>query len=200
MSTQIAALSLRQDRLIGELEGITASMAESQDSLGALTSQLFQVRGDLALELRRIQDQLVTLEELTGQTQRVIASLRDQLASNRQPAPPPAIVDSLGTARRAFERFLDQFPNHRLAPDAHFFLADILVQENRLDEAKDAFLRIPELFPTAQRVPWALYRVALLEIEMDNMEGAREYLNRVVNTYPSSGVAELARERLQEIG
>ena len=78
--------------------------------------------------------------------------------------------------------------------------ADILVQENRLDEAKDAFLRIPELFPTAQRVPWALYRVALLEIEMDNLDGAREYLNRVVNTYPSSGVAELARERLQEIG
>jgi tol-pal system protein YbgF len=191
------------------------------------------------LELRRIQDQLATLGELTGQTQRVIASLRDQLASNRQPAPPPAIVDSLGTdtgrpqvpvmdpsvrdgdsgadavynaaitqlnrgslgtARRAFERFLDQFPNHRLAPDAHFFLADILVQENRLDEAKDAFLHIPELFPTAQRVPWALYRVALLEIEMDNLDGAREYLNRVVNTYPSSGVAELARERLQEIG
>jgi len=70
------------------------------------------------------------------------------------------------TARRAFEQFLTAYPNHSLAPDAQYYLAETLVQENRLEEAIQEFLRIPELFPASQRVPQALYRVGLLYIEL----------------------------------
>jgi tol-pal system protein YbgF len=106
---------------------------------------------------------------------------------------------STSTARRAFEQFLQTYPNDALAPDAHYYLADILVQENRLDEAIRAFLRVPELFPTAQKVPEAFYRVGILYLELNQREDARAYLERVVNSYPESGAAVLARERLAQI-
>jgi tol-pal system protein YbgF len=106
---------------------------------------------------------------------------------------------SLGTARRAFENFIRQHPNHTLAPEARYHHADIFVQENQLDEAISAFLRIPELHPTAPRVPDALYRVGLLHLEMENVSEAREYFERVVNSYPDSNSARLARERLNSL-
>ena len=106
---------------------------------------------------------------------------------------------SITTARRAFEQFLQAYPNHQLAPEARFHLADIMVQENRLEEALAAFQDIPARFPTADTVPRALYRSALIQIELDRIDEAVATLERVVNTYPESGTAILAREKLEEI-
>jgi tol-pal system protein YbgF len=105
----------------------------------------------------------------------------------------------LNTARMAFGSFLADFPDHRLAPSAQFNLADILEQENRLDQAIEEFLRILELYPTADRVPVALYRVGNIYVLEREFDEAVSYLERVVNTYPDSGAAELAQELLQEI-
>jgi len=106
---------------------------------------------------------------------------------------------SLTTSRLAFEQFLQAYPNHRLAPDAHYYLADLMVQEDRLEDALDAFQEIPELFPTAEKVPEALYRIALLQIELEREDDAEATLERIVNSYPDAGVALLAQEKLDEI-
>ncbi len=107
---------------------------------------------------------------------------------------------SLNTARRAFQQFLRDYPDDELAPDAHYYLADILVQVDQLEEAIQAFLRVPELFPLAERVPEALYRVGVTYISLDQLSDARVYLERVVNTYPGTDSATAAQERLAEIG
>ncbi|MBT8396295.1 MAG: tol-pal system protein YbgF [Gemmatimonadetes bacterium] len=107
---------------------------------------------------------------------------------------------SLNTARRAFQQFLREYPTDALADDARYYLADILVQEERLEEAIPAFLRIQEDFPTADMVPQALYRVGEIYIRLDQLEDARQYLERVVNTYPGTDAAREAQERLDEIG
>ena len=107
---------------------------------------------------------------------------------------------SLGTARRAFQDFLRAYPNDALVPDAHYYLADILVQEERLDEAVQAVLEIPQLFPTAGKVPDIWYRVGATYIELERLDDARVYLQRVVNSYPGTDAAATAQERLDEIG
>ncbi len=107
---------------------------------------------------------------------------------------------STNTAKRAFQQFLREYPTDALAPDAHYYLADIMVQENRLEEAVQAFLRIPELFPTAGKVPDALYRVGVTYVTLDQLDDAKVYLERVVNSYPGTETATAAQERLDEIG
>jgi tol-pal system protein YbgF len=107
---------------------------------------------------------------------------------------------SLNTARRAFQQFLREYPTDPLAPNAHYYLADILVQEERLEEAVPAFLRVRELFPTAEMVPDALYRVGETYIQLEQLADAREYLQMVVNSYPDTDAAKEAQERLDEIG
>ena len=223
---EIRALSARQDSLMSELHRLTLT---TQDTLREQSLQLFDFRGAIFRQLRDISESVARLEALAGESQRGIAGVRDQLANLRrgtttQPeqenAPPTgeeavapggdaesiynAAVGqfnrgSLATARTAFQQFLQAFPSHRLAPDAHFYLADILVQEDRTEDALDAFLEIPQIFPTASKVPDAWYRAAVIQIELGRTDEARATLERVINTYPDSGVATVAREKLREI-
>jgi tol-pal system protein YbgF len=193
------------------------------------TEALFQLRGQLMTQLISIQEQLVTIQELTGQNQRNVAGLREQLESERsrlmaspqeagdpEMLAPPVVSagqpeelyntgvtmlnrGSRSTARRAFEEFLSRFPNHPLAADARYYLADILVQEDRWEEAIVAFNEIPELYPASPRVPEALYRVGLAYIQLERPDEARDYLNRVVTGFPTSGSAVLAQEALARL-
>jgi len=107
---------------------------------------------------------------------------------------------SLTTAQRAFEQFVREHPNHARTPDAYFFLADILVQQDRPDEAMEAFREVQSRFPSAPRVPDALYRIAILQLEAGNVDAARDTLQRIVNTYPDTAIALIARDKLEEIG
>lgn len=223
---EIRALSERQDSLMSELHQLTLT---TQDTLREQSLQLFDFRGEIFRQLRDISESIVRLEALAGESQRGISGVRDQLANLRrgtatqpeQEAAPPSGEEpvatggdaesiygaavgqfnrgSLAAARAAFQQFLQAFPSHRLAPDAHYYLADILVQEDRIEDALDAFLEIPEIFPTAAKVPDAWYRAALIQIELGRTDEARANLQRVINTFPDSGVATVARAKLEEI-
>ncbi len=231
----VASLGVQQEAALQELQSLNMAV---QDTLRGQSDALFESRGEILRRLRELEQQLITLQELTGQNQRALATLRDLLEGGRTGAPTPLRTDtepgqvlnpdfapagpptttaseaaletynagvrafnrgSITTARRAFQQFLQDYPSDALAPEAHYYLADLLYQENRLEEAIQAFLRIPELFPTADKVPEALYRVGVIYIELDQLDNAREYLRRVVDSYPDSDAATLAAERLAEI-
>ncbi len=242
LRTQIREREQSQER---ELQRIAERQEAIQDSVSALSETFFEMRGSLGRQMVQVLDQLVTLQELTGQSQRNLAALRDRIETQRRILPPedgeegrdgpggagapdddgedgpggPAGLQegggeaqelynvavsqfnrgSFATARRAFQQFLEAHPNHRLAADAHFYLADILVQEDRTEEAVEAFERIPQRFPASRRVPEALYRLGVLHVELDRPDEARDFFERVVNSYPEAGVASLARERLEEL-
>ncbi len=107
---------------------------------------------------------------------------------------------SLNSATRAFQEFINQYPQDPRVADAHFFLADILTQQDRPRDALAAFQEIQQRFPTAARVPDSLYRIALLQEELGSPSDARVTLERIMNTYPEAPIAMLARNKLREIG
>ena len=106
---------------------------------------------------------------------------------------------SYSAAQVAYEQFLEDYPNHDLAPDAHFNLADMITQQDRAEDALEAFQEIQALYPTSSRVPDALYRIAQLQVEMGDADDARATLERIMNTYPEATIAMLARDLLEEI-
>ncbi len=226
LRTEIRSLAERQDTLLSQLR-IQAS--STQDSVRTQSDQIFDFRGEITRQLRGIAQSLATIEALAGQNQRAIAGVRDQMANQRRPErPPPSASDasqavlvegggggdpealyrtavdqmgrgSLNTARAAFEAFLARHPNHELAPDAHYYVADVMYQQENFEQALEAFEEIQERFPTATRVPDSMYRIALIQIEMDDLDAAEETLERIVNTYPETITAELAGDKLEEI-
>lgn len=222
LQDELRALAARQDSLITELRRETRS---TQDTLRTQSDQLFDFRGDIARQLQALAQGQLRLEALVGE---VLASARRGTVAGAPPAPvaaggtgpgPETVAGagggaeetyrvareqhqrgSLGTAQRAYTQFLRDHPNHALAPDAQFFLADVLEQQDRREEALAAFLQVQALYPTAARVPDALYRAAVLQRELGRPQEARVTLERIINTYPDASIATMARDLLAEIG
>ena len=222
LRAEMRANVARQDTT---LVAIQQGIQDLERAITQQSSQDFDARAELMRQLLNLEEQLIQVQELAGVNQRTLAQLRDQVEARRDQLTEPIgtpggqpVMDldqaqedfdaamgvysrgSLAGARRGFEGFLQRYPNHELAPDAHYYLADVVLSMDGEDEALVQFLSIPEMFPTHARVPQALYRAGMIELGRGNADQARGYFQRVVNTYPDSESATQARERLAEIG
>jgi tol-pal system protein YbgF len=219
---EILELSSQQQALLRELQ---EAQQDQEDSISEVARTLQDIRAESFSRMSSIEDQLLTIQELAGLSQQQVASLRDQMERDRAQrsfAPTRAfgtdaaggedqvreVYDAalnqyqrgtLGAARLGFRQIVDQYGSHELAPEARYYLAEILQREGSLEEAIEAFDEIAQFHPTAPRVPDALYRVGLLHLELGNREEAEQSLERVVNTWPDSMAADLARDELRDL-
>lgn len=218
LADEIRAQNQAQAALIAELR---AEQAELESIVLALTGVQEERHGEVLRRLRQLQDEVQLTQEIAGASQAGLAAVRDQL-SRGTPAPgagggggapffeetaggggevedlyAEALTQhgrsSLAAARIGFREIVDRFPNHELAPDARYYLADILARDGEMDEALRGFLQVGEIYPQAARVPEALYRAAIIYRDRGEAEQARALFTRIVNTWPDSEVADMAR-------
>lgn len=102
---------------------------------------------------------------------------------------------SPSTARSAFQLILRQFPDHELAQDAQYHIAESW-QGSFPDSAAAAYELVVDNYPNSPRAPTALYRLGLIAEQNGDIEAARVYYTRVAAGYPNSDAAELARAKL----
>jgi tol-pal system protein YbgF len=216
LRAEMMQMQARQDSLMQMLILQNRAVA---DSVHQSKELLLRVRGELGHQLLQIEQQLVEVQSLTGQSQTTLADMRRQLQtrSDQYQEPPGGGADAgdaeqlyaigtdqlqrgaAGTARRAFEQILAQHPTHERAADAQFHLAETFVIEEQSEQALEAFDRVVERYPNSPRAPTALYRAGMLAEEAGNNQRARGYFQRVLAGYPRSDEARLADERLRRL-
>jgi tol-pal system protein YbgF len=219
MRSDLAALQQHQDSLYRES---LRTMGAQADSVRMLTELLRTTRGQLANQIRQIQDMVVTLQELSGQSAATVAALRQrfeqqQAAAAPQPtaaapnsnAPDPDELYGLGVsklqekspaaARAAFQQFLQLYPQHEHAADAQYGLAQSYEQDNSLVDAVDNYARVAEAYPNSDRAPEALYRAGQISEQRKQLATARRYYKLVDTRYGSSPTASLAHKRLKAL-
>lgn len=220
LSEEIARLEARQDSLFQDMQAQNQTV---MDTLQAGTELLMRVRGDLGRQLLQMEQHLVQIQELGGQSQRRLAQMQQELESRDRAfevsiTPPDSggeddsdvaqLYDlgleklqegATGTARAAFEEILSTSVTHELAPDAQYQIGETYVAEEEYDEALKAFDRLSELFPSSSRAPTALFRAGVVSEERGNISKARDYFTRVQAGYPGSDEARLAAERLERL-
>ena len=201
-----AQSAIQSEIVVDTQGGIARELRDMQDQLSILTQLVGQIQRSLVMLSERIQTDgaLVTTSPLRADPDSPGALTgRDGDPARCDETYEAAVTQfnrgSLSAARFAFTTFLADCPDHRQAPTAQFNLGSILEEENRLDAAIEAFLLVGQLSPTSDQVPRALYRIGAIYVVQNNVEAARNYLERVVNSYSESGVAELARNLLQDI-
>jgi tol-pal system protein YbgF len=209
-----------------ERDSILATIAAVQRALSAQQAYLVQLRGDVRTELLSVQQQLVAVQELTGQSQQRLTELRSRLeARSQQPdqgatggAPvgpsgnpagpgPDQMYDvslqqyrrgSLSTARLGFREFLRVFPSHERAPDAMYYVGESFEQVAP-DSAAAVYDQLVRIYPNSPRAPSALYKLGLLAEGRGDRPAARTYYSRVIAGYPRSPEADLARQNQQRL-
>ena len=223
-----AEMARRDSARAAQLDQVIRMQRQVMDSLGATRRSVAQIRGDLSTDLYNIQQQLVQLQELTGQSQQRLTELRTRLEARgaqieASPAAPgdsarpvpeggTASADqmyeaslaqlrrgSLSTARLGLREMLRQYPTSERAPDALYFIGQSYAAENP-DSAAAYYRQVVDRHGSSPRAASALYNLGLLAERRKDNAGARDAYQRVAEKYPQSDEAALARDRLKALG
>lgn len=84
LESEVRTLAARQDTATLALRRVERVNRAVLDSVGALSQSVFEFRGDVSNRLLAIQDQLLLLGELVGQSQRSLANMREELIAQRE--------------------------------------------------------------------------------------------------------------------
>lgn len=99
----------------------------------------------------------------------------------------------------AFQQFLERFPNSSYAPNAHYWLGQLLFSDGNYDGAAEQFQTVVDDYPDSNKRADCLLKLGSIARQQGQNAAARDYFNQVVSGYPDSTEAGLARQRLNEL-
>jgi TolA-binding protein len=103
-------------------------------------------------------------------------------------------------ARSGFREYLSRYPKGEMVPLCHYWIADTWLSEQQPDSALGQYETFERLAPDHFQVPASMVRRAMILAGNGKSEQARQLLETVRRRWPTRPEAELARERLEELG
>src|SRR3989454_4500912 len=165
-----------------ERDTILAAVRLLQQALATQQAYLVQMRGDLRTELLSVQQQLVSVQELTGQSQQRLTELRSRIEARNQQQ------DNAGPSGGAGAGGTPVGPSGNPAGPGPDQMYDLSLQQYRRGSLATARLGLREflrVFPTHERAPDALYYVGE-SFEQGAPDSAAAVYDQVVKNYPNS--------------
>ena len=95
-----------------------------------------------------------------------------------------------------FESFIRNYPESGYAPNAHYWLGQLLFNNNELAKAKTQFERVVNNFAQSNKVPDALLKLGQIAERENDKNSALRYYRQLVEKHGSATSARLAQERL----
>lgn len=103
-------------------------------------------------------------------------------------------------ALQEFSDYLKYYGNTDLAPNAQFYIAEIHMRQNRLDDALQEFDMVLEKYPDNNKTPDALYMKGVTLVKMGKRTQGKQEFCELVKRYPSNDLAGRARSQVKSLG
>jgi len=105
-------------------------------------------------------------------------------------------------AIKAFQDFLQRFPDGQYTANAHYWLGELylVVEPPDLEAARQSFALLLSQYPDNSKAPDALYKLGKVQFMKGNREKAREYLDLVIAQYggTNNAVVKLAQDFISQ--
>lgn len=98
-----------------------------------------------------------------------------------------------------FQQLATRFPDHSLADNALYWLAECHYARRDYRQAITAFEEVPKRYPQGGKVPDAMLKNAFSRIQIGDKENAREILRQLIREYPFTDAAAKAETRLKNL-
>jgi tol-pal system protein YbgF len=95
-----------------------------------------------------------------------------------------------------FKAFNKGFPNSSYAPNAHYWLGQLLFNQGELDQASQEFLIVVDNHKDSSKRPDALLKLAMVAQKQKDNKKAIAIYQQLLKEYPKSTAAKLAKPRL----
>lgn len=193
VETQVGVLradSRRADSAsAAQLRQILILQQQMMDSLAATRRAMNEMKGGMSNDMLAVQQQLLQLQELTGQSQRRLTELRSQLEA-RGEAVGAAPVAGAPVAGTPGDSTAAPAPASASAQQMY----DASLAQLRRGSASTGRAGLREMlaaYPKSELVPDALYFVGQ-SFSSENPDSATSYYRKVVKEYPTSSRAPAA--------
>ena len=103
-------------------------------------------------------------------------------------------------AIRGFRGMLDQGPQGRYADNGWYWMGEAQMVKRDYAGAANSFQSLVQGFPSSPKVADGLYKLGLSQIELKKPVDAKAALQRVIREYPSTNAANLAKQKLDQLG
>lgn len=190
----------RQDSLmLRTLEELMVSLRTQNDSLRSLSDRLTRSHGDVRGELYQINQQLLQVQELSGQSQRRLQELRSSIEARQQEAaaqvaPPPSPAVPSGAPRDTTPLAGAQAAAPAGAPGPNQLFQSSLEQLRRGSptSARRGFEELLRLYPTSDIVGETYFYLGEAHALEGNTAAADSAYNAVVTRFSDSPRAPTA--------
>ncbi len=185
----LASDSATQRKMDVELARVAALLAEVSDTVRAANAVTNRMSGDVRDDLRSIRQQLIAIQELTGQSQRRIQELRAEMETRATEAAPAVVPPGDSTARPGAAA-----PAAPAAPGPSqlYQIGQDQFRRGSNAAARGAFLELLNKHPTSDLAADALYMVAETWAADGQGASADSVYGQVVQRFPRSERAPTA--------
>ena len=180
--------------LRAQMARLSDALAAVSDSLRVQGARVGRFQGDVQGSLYALQQQLIQVQELTGQSQRRIQQLRADLearGSGGTPGSGMASATSPGPAARG-DTSAAATPSAAPGPNQLYQLSLDQLRRGSNGAARAGFQELVRLYPTADVAGDAQFYIAEAYAAEGNMTAADSAYATVVRTYPTSPRAPTA--------
>lgn len=102
-------------------------------------------------------------------------------------------------ARDAFSRFIENYPQSSLVPNAWYWLAETHYMDKNYPRAILSFRQVMDKFPDDAKAPDSLLKIGYAYERLGDFKNALFYLSILVQDYPDSNAAQKAEPRIREL-
>jgi tol-pal system protein YbgF len=102
-------------------------------------------------------------------------------------------------AREILTKFVDKYPNHELAANAHYWIGETYYTEKSYDQAILEFEKVVKNYPDKGKVPAAMLKQAMAFKAIGDGKSGKYVLNKLMENYPHSPEAATAKAKIKEM-
>ena len=102
-------------------------------------------------------------------------------------------------ASRAFQQFLESYPNGAYAPNARYWLGESYYVTQNYALALEEFQLLLQRYPTHDKAAGALLKTGLAQYGLQQVPQAEASFQQVLQRYPGTDAARTAQDRLRAI-
>ncbi len=97
-----------------------------------------------------------------------------------------------------FQMFVQQYPNSRYAPNAHYWMGELFLLKNDVNNAIKQFQTVISKNPQDPKAADAMYKLGFIYYNQSKWQQAKQTWHKVIRQFPQSNAAQLSRSRLQQ--
>jgi tol-pal system protein YbgF len=176
--------------LTGKVDDVRILAQKPADDIALL-------KEDTSKRLAALDERLSRLEKGLAEQQKKATELQQTPEALYQQGFETMKAADVAKARELFSKFLELYPKHKLAANAHYWLGETYYSEKNFEQAILEFQEVIKNFPEKEKVPAAMLKQGMAFKEMGDSKSSVYILKKLVEEYPKSEEAKVAKEKLR---